>query len=280
MTVAIPTQSEWLKAGVKSNAVGVDRENRRILGYVVAQEGAFKSEGRGEFDEKSLKKIVTLMRRNKLGTKARFGHPTLSDDGLGKYLGRAKNPRLDTVTVDRDGDIVPLLAVRADMHIADVAMKPSESGFSLGEYVLDRAEEDSESMSSSLVLQVNEEERLDKDGKPELDEEGRPLPPLWRPLAIHASDVVDTGDAVDGFLSAELGLPDEQLRKGYALFENFLSGQSRDVVEARLQSWLQKALSMRFGDDESTVEEEAEVVESLGVPVDLYERRLRLRARA
>jgi hypothetical protein len=244
----VTAEPEWLRAGVKSRDIGVDRENRVILGFVVAQEGPFKSEGRGEFDDKSLKKIVTLMRQNEGGTKARFGHPTLSDDGLGKYLGRAKNPRLDTVTVKRDGGIVSLLAVRADLHIAEVAMQPSASGFSLGEHVLDRAEEDPDSFSSSLVLRVDTEERLDKDGRPLLDANGQPLPPLWRPLAIHATDVVDTGDAVDGFLSAELGLPDAMLRQGYDLFMGFLPNSPRDVVEARLQSWLGKALDARFGE--------------------------------
>lgn len=251
--MAVPKQPEWLRAGVKSSDVGVDRENNVVLGYVVAQEGPFKSQGRGEFDAKSLKKIVSLMRQNKQGTKARFGHPTLSDDGLGKYLGRAKNPRLDSVTVERDGDIVSLLAVRADLHIADVAMakKSDDSDLSLGEYVLRRAEDDSESFSSSLVLATDVEYRLDKDGRPETDANGDELPPLWRPLRIHASDVVDTGDAVDGFLSADFpGLPDHMAREASQMLSNFLPGESREVVEARLQAFLSRALDWRFGDEE------------------------------
>lgn len=253
MVATIPKQSEWLRVGVKNSAIGVDRENRRVLGFVVAQEGPFKSDGRGEFDDKSLKKIVSIMRKNKNGTKMRFGHPSLSGDGLGQFLGRATNPRLDTVTVDRDGSIVSLLAVRADAQISKLAMKVSENGFSVGEHVLDRAEEDPDSFSTSLVLKKDEEVRLDASGRRALDGNGDPLPPLWRPLSIHASDVVDTGEAVDSFLSSEFaadGLPDALVRQGCELLSNFLPGQPRDVVEARLNSWVQRALAMRFSDDE------------------------------
>ena len=87
------------------------------------------------------------------------------------------------------------------------------------------------------------------------DANGDELPPLWRPTKLHASDVVDTGDAVDDFMSAELGaldidqLPDALVRRGSELLNKAFPGQTREVVEARLNAWLSKYLDLRYGPD-------------------------------
>src|SRR5262245_9637458 len=105
---------DWLRANVTGPRVGVDRAHGIILGYVVAQEGRCLESGpRVEFDTKSLGEILRLMKAKPTGLKVRFTHPSLSGDGLGTFLGRAKNPRLDTVSVERDGETVELQAVRA-----------------------------------------------------------------------------------------------------------------------------------------------------------------------
>src|SRR4051812_5845969 len=112
----MPVKPEWLKVQARSigteGAPRVDRQNNVILGYVVAQQGPFKSEGRGEFDGKALRTIVKLMKAEPTGLKSRFTHPDLSSDGLGKFLGRAKNPRLDVITTkDADGNEVQIEAI-------------------------------------------------------------------------------------------------------------------------------------------------------------------------
>ncbi len=216
--MGVKTTTEWLRADTEGRPVGVDRETNVIHGYVVAQQGSFKTEGRGEFDHKSLSQIVKLMRAEPEGLKVRLGHPTLSDDGLAKYIGRAKKPRLETMmSADATGEVREFELVRADLHISDLAMnEPIGGGMPLGEYIMRRAEEDPASFSSSLVLDTDQEMRLDPKGRPKLDEQGNELPPLWRPKALHASDVVDTGDAVDAFLSPEIAdrLPDAVVRRG------------------------------------------------------------------
>lgn len=251
MVATIPEQSQWLRAHVKSHDVRVDKENKQILGMVLAQEGVFlEDDPRGVFDQKSLKKIVTLARKKRGGLKSRFTHPSLSGDGLGSFLGRVKNVRMDNVTVERDEGIVSLFAVRGDLHLAESSFDTPNGN--LGQYVLDLADEDPDALSSSLVLKPEEEEQLGEDGKPDSN-----LPPLWRPVELHASDIVDQGAAVDGLLSAEIaadGLPDALVRQGCELLSNFLPGQPREIVEARLQAWLGRALSLRFGDEESEEE--------------------------
>lgn len=230
-----------LRVDAPARAVGVDREKRVLRGYVVAQAGPFKSEGRGEFDEQALARIVELW--PKAGLKSRFAHPTESADGLGKYLGRARDPYLSTVTID--GAAVP--AVRADLHLDGSASK-TPSG-DLAGYVMDLAESDPAALSSSLVLSKDEEYRLSSDGARLADGDGSPLPPLWRPKRLYATDVVDEGDAVDGILSPE-GEPRyarDYLARGAALFDRLFAGQPRAVVRARATAWLNRYLDRRYG---------------------------------
>lgn len=235
----LTAEPQWLRALTSGEIAGVDRENKVIRGYIVAQKGPFKTPGRGEFDDKSLDKIVELMNaRLPLGVKSRFTHPSESDDGLGKFLGRARNAR-------RDGD-----SVRADLHLSPVAFR-SPSG-NLGDYVMDLAESDPKAFGSSLVLQADRELRTEKDGTPAKGEDGEPLPPIWRPKAIHASDVVDDGDAVhDGFLSSSEGvdfeaLPDAVQRQGWAILDRVFAGAAREVVEARVLEYLLRYLNNRY----------------------------------
>lgn len=220
-----------MKALAKGGPIGVDRPNKVIRGFVVAQEGSFKTEGRGEFDIKALKQIVSLMKEEPKGLKSRFAHPTLSEDGIGKFLGRARNPRLD-------GD-----KVRADLHLSDASFT-APSG-NLGGHVMDLAEEDSDALSSSLVLQADELVRLNDDGTRKEDADGDPLPPIWRPTALHATDIVDTGDAVDGLLSAD-GLPDAAVRAGVKLLDSSFAGQSEQYIREHCINWLERFLQMRF----------------------------------
>ncbi len=241
-------KTEWLRANTLAQGVGVDREKNAILGYVVAQEGVFKNAVRGEFDEKSLRKIVALMNREPKGLKSRLSHPTLSNDGIGTYLGRVRNGRLDAVRVKRDGERQTMLAVRGDLYFDQSAFETPNGN--LADYVMTLVESDPDALSSSLVLKSDLEWRMDpKTKKPALNDKGDPLPPLWRPTALHATDVVDTGEAVDGLLShlSSDGLPDEYVRKGAELLDAAFPDASREVLQARLQSWMDRYLEMRYG---------------------------------
>src|SRR6185437_11194621 len=110
---------------------------------------------------------------------------------------------------------------------------------------------DPEALSSSLVLKSDMEYRLDKQGRPLKDDDGNELPPLWRPTQLHASDVVDQGDAVDGFLSTSGvdSLPDAAVRRGTELLDKQFAGQPRETIKARCLAWLDKYLNLRFGED-------------------------------
>jgi hypothetical protein len=269
----LPAQPHWLRAAAKGGPIGVDRTNKAVLGYVVAQSGPFlEPDPRGEFDEKSLRQIVALMKQNPKGTKSRLGHPNLSDDGISKFNGRAINPRLDTISVVQDGKTVELMAVRADLYLAPSSFD-TPSG-NIGDYILNRAEEDSDSFASSLVLQIEEEWRLDNHKQRRKYEDGpnmgKDMPPLWRVQAIHASDIVDSGAAASSFLSADIlaSLPDAIVRQGCELLDAQFAGQERNVIKARLSAFVDRYLNHRFGDEDLAAEPEPKPSPSPSEPVE------------
>jgi hypothetical protein len=232
----MPAAPEWLAAPVAGRPVGVDREKKVIRGYVVAELGPFKTPGRGQFDDESLNKIVSLFGEHPSGLKSRFTHPGLSSDGLGSFLGRAKGGY-------RDGT-----KVRADLHLADSSFHTPNGD--LGGYVLDLASEDPEALSSSLVLKTDKVYILDDQGRQKTDEKGDPIPPIWRPVKLHASDVVDTGDAVNGFLAVGIDqgeLPDGAVRLAFAAIDKAFPGVTREVLAARLADFAFRYLDLRYG---------------------------------
>lgn len=233
---------EWLRAGSASPPLGVDRDSNVINGYVVAELGPFKSAGRGEFSQESLERIVKLGNASLAGLKSRFTHPDLSNDGLGTFLGRARNFRLDKGKV------------RANLHLDKTALEtPPRGGKPLGTYVMDLAESDPGALSSSLVLQAEKIYTLDENGRRKKNDKGEEIPPVWLPTRLHASDVVDTGDAVNDFLSADIdveGLADVDVRRAAYLLDQKFAGQPREIVAERCTAFVNRYLSRRFGDEE------------------------------
>lgn len=254
---------QWLRAATKGKPEAIDRTANILRGYVLAQEGPFKSEGRGEFDAMGLRRIVQLGNDTPNGLKSRLGHPTMSDDGIGKFLGRARDLRIGKAKDARTGKEVQ--AVRGDLHFDSTAHDTPHGN--LAKYVMDLTESDPDALSSSLVLEVDEIPQLEKNGKPKRDEDGDDLPPLWMPKRLHGSDIVDTGDAVDSLLSPEeftqalsIGLTpelsklirfDNVARLSTQLLDGMFKGRERAEIEQRCRNWLDRYLSLRFGEPES-----------------------------
>ncbi|GIV81717.1 MAG: hypothetical protein KatS3mg051_1071 [Anaerolineae bacterium] len=177
----------------------VDRENRIIYGVSLAQ--AVEAIGHGvQLDETSLRQVVTLGNAARAGVKSRFTHPGLSSDGLGKFLGRIHNLRLE------DGKAV------GDLHLSELAFKSPHGN--LGEYVLDAAEEDPEAFGFSIVFDGRRVWVLEDGSEVEAEEGGqfssRPRNavtklPVVRLTSLVACDLVDEPAANrDGMFSAHL----------------------------------------------------------------------------
>lgn len=172
--------------GLKDDGVAVDRTDNVIRGAAINQQGRLSElsgdDRRWANDEVTHQQIIAFGNRPNRGVKARFAHPSMSDDGLGKFLGRWRNFR-------QDGDVV-----RADLHISDTAFDTPTGD--LGAYVLDLAEEDPEAFGVSIAP------RLDRESMEETrDEDG------FESVRIHklfAVDVVDEpAGTAGGFFSLE-----------------------------------------------------------------------------
>lgn len=275
MQLKMPANPSWLRADVKGKPDVVDREKGIVRGAILAEEGPFKSEGRGEFDRKAIRSIVKMANDEPKGLLSRFKHPSISDDGLGKHIGRIKNARSDAVLREAGKDangktlMKEVMIARGDLHIDSTALdEPVGGGKPLGVYVMDLADSDPEAFGMSLVLKKNEEWRLDKQGKPLKDDKGDDLPPLWIPEVLHSCDCVGEGDATHSFLSADIlaGLPDAIVRQGCELLDAQFDGQTREAVQARLSAFMDRYLNHRFGEQEVTEQAEEKPAESVVLP--------------
>lgn len=219
-------QNDLFRADVtkSDDDVKVNREKGIIKGFAVVTKGMTKDE-RGEFDDAELDKIVKLGNKTKVGVKSRFGHPNMSSTALGTFLGRVKNFR-------KDGDIV-----RADLNLDKSAYDTPDGD--LATYVMDLAESDPQAFGSSMVIHWDAEERLDDDGQPVRDKDGRRVPPFIRVKSLFAVDVVDDPAANKGMF-------------GNQFFTNSV------MLSAEMTSFLDNFL------------EQPEAVEKVGLFLDRY----------
>ena len=90
--------------------LNIDAKNGIIKNASVVTAG--EAEGHGIYlDQNFVEDVVRLGNEYKQGLKSRFGHPTLSNEALGTYLGRFKNFRVN-------GN-----KAVADLYLDDVAKK-------------------------------------------------------------------------------------------------------------------------------------------------------------
>lgn len=222
----------------------VDRNAKVISGFVVAQLGPFRTQGRGEFDDRSLKQIVRLMKLDPDGLPSYYGHPNpVAPEQLGRLLGRAKNPRIETIGVLRNGENKAVQAVLADLHLSTTAFENNPNG-NIGEYIMELAETDPRSFAASLVLEAAKEHRLNR-GRPMLDETGMPLPPIFRPLQLASIDVVQRGEAVDSFLPTRLSANQDF----FSVLDSVFSGDEMLSVKSDIEAMVARYLSYRFSSE-------------------------------
>jgi hypothetical protein len=202
--------------GIKQG-FGVDREKGIIRGFAVMTKGFVKDKRGWEIDDATLEQVVESGNGLKAGLKSRFGHPMMSSEALGTFLGRVKN-------FGKEGDVV-----RADLYFDESAYKTPDGD--LATYVMDLAENDPEAFGASVVLlEYDLEEQLKADGKtPKKDANGNPLPEKLRVAKLSSVDVVDEPAANEGFFGKFF--PDNvKLSAGMAEFlDKFI--QSPEAVE-------------------------------------------------
>jgi len=230
----------------------VDRQGNVIYGASIVQAGNLNEPDVRPWtvDSQTLQQVVDFGQSSRGGIKARFTHPNMSNDGMGSYLGRWANFRLD-------GDIV-----RADLHIADAAFTSPQGD--LGTYVLDMAEQDPEAFGVSVATALDEANLQQwQDTLPDMAPADRKAA-RWpmRFTRLRAADVVDTPAATRTGL---FSLADADLRnlpaQATALLDTYFTDATPDVVRARIAGFLDRYFSAK-GTPMATETQAAEVVNS------------------
>lgn len=209
-----------------------DKGSGVIRGYKVMSKGILSEisgDSRGwESDEVTIAQVVEHGNKSKHGVKVRFGHPNMSSTALGTFLGRARNFR------DTKGDAI------ADLYFNKTAFKTPNGD--LAGYVLDLAESDPAAFGTSLVFDADFVPRLNEDGTPQKDKDGREKPKLIRINRLYASDVVDDPAA------------------NREMFESFLtpgvqlSAKFSRAIDELMENEETRAALMKFVEDENALE--------------------------
>ena len=151
-----------------------------ILGVSIATTGEAQGH-RLLFDETSMSQLQQLASSKPAGIKSRYTHPDFLSDGMGKYLGRFRNFRVDNNKL------------LADLHISKTAH--SSPNGDIGRYVLDLANEDPSAFGVSVVVDLDRVWTT-ADGQELPTGGGKPSSatgkyPVARITALYAADVVD-----------------------------------------------------------------------------------------
>jgi len=230
----------------------VDRKANIIFGANLMQVGDLNDGDARPWtvDAESLRQAQQMMSKGNNGSKARFTHPNMSSDGMGSYLGRWKNVRVDGGTL------------RGDLHIADAAFKSPQGD--LGTYVMDLAESDPEAFGVSLATRLDQKDLEEFDRK--RTDEKWPM----RFADIRAGDIVDEPAATRGGMF-DLTTPDLRNLPAQAtvLLSTYFGDAEPEVVRGRINAFLDRYLSNRGTDPmpSETPVETTEQVPALETPV-------------
>jgi len=220
--------------------VGVDRNRNAIMGVTVVQLGDVRDDRPWTVDDDTLARVVELGNQPNRGIKSRFAHPSMSDDGLGRHLGRLQAFR-------RDGK-----RVRADLLFDDTAFATPDGD--LATYLMDLADSDPEAFAMSMAIKVDEEAMFTSEG----ELQAGPL----RIDRLRAVDVVGEGAATDGLFSVQsfdaAHLP--------AIVERIIAQHFSDASPDDLRRRFDQFLSRQFG-----VSEMSESTTTATPPVDIRE---------
>ena len=145
--------NRWFKSErVTFTASNINAENGVLSGVIMCQVG--EALGHGVHLEQSfIEDGIKRAKKNfKKGMKARFGHPSMSNETLGSEMGRFKNFRVD------DDKMV------ADLHLFDSAnLSPTHPG--MKDWMISQAAEDPEAIMCSIVFKPLYEYQYDDNNK-------------------------------------------------------------------------------------------------------------------
>lgn len=228
--------------------VGVNREQERISGVVIMEKGDISPlDGRKQFvDDKTMSQFVALANAGSDKQRARFTHGGPGGnggEGLGSYLGRWSNARIDGSKVRWDLQLSPRShdSVKGD----------------IGKYTLDMSESDPDMLGASMVVTLDyqamrKERRADG---------SMPI----RLRTLHGADIVDTPALASGMfavghnegddeMSEPVGITKEQFDAGLKTAMESLTASLSTAILAKVDEKFAAQNSQDQG-DEPTPEE-------------------------
>ena len=198
--------------------------NRTIVRAKVIEAGELNDDRPLYIDEVTLQQVAEHGNAAVRGIKSRWTHPSMSSDGLGSALGRARNFRVEGS------------AVYADITILKTSDHSPKGN--IGQYVLDMAEEDPESFGLSIVADFSD---AMLDGLNNL-EPGEKIP--LRLKGLRAVDFVDEPAATRG------GLFDIHDKRDLApVVSSLIDEHFADVPQKEVVERLLGFLSLHYGVD-------------------------------
>lgn len=224
-TIDTPPQAGMFRTSIMTGVARVDRTAKVIYGANLMQVGDLNDARPWTVDMGTLQNALDLMQRRNAGSKARYTHPNMSADGMGSFLGRWHDQRIE-------GD-----KLVADLHLADAAFNSPQGD--LGTYVMDMAEEEPDMFGISLATRINDAamEKLKMEKRAE-DPEWKGRTPL-RFLSVHAADVVDEPAATRGGFFSLTEVDNRNLpAQATLLLDSYFADAEPEVVTARINGFL------------------------------------------
>ncbi len=225
---------------IRSAPVNVDRQSNTLHGIKIINLGDLNpGDARPWFaDETTLSQVERFGNQPNKGIKSRFTHPNMSEDGLGKHIGKA------TTFYQSNG------SVYADLKISDAAF--STPFGDLGSHVLTMASEFPEDFGMSIVPVLDHAAM-----EAEQTEDGRQ--PM-RLLGLKAVDVVDSPAATDSMfdIHSPAGIP----AAATWFFDTHFADLEPDAVLQRVVGFMRRYYEGRgdFSAKEFTMSQTATVV--------------------
>jgi len=182
------SEARWFRSSPVFDTVPevIDSDKGIMRGVAIVREGEAKGHG-VHLDSDFVADVVRLGNDKENGVKMRFGHPTMSGNALGTFLGRAKNFRVD-------GEIA-----RADMFLSQEA-KDTPNG-NLWKYTIAHARNSPDMFGASIVFTRGDRFQKDDDGN-RVDTSDRDKKTFVSIEKLHGADMVDSPAATDGVFSA------------------------------------------------------------------------------
>lgn len=232
----------------------IDEVNGIIHDVVLCKAGEAKGHG-VHLDNSFINEVATQGNALSIGLKCRFGHPTMSSEALGTYMGRIKNVR----TSDDGSSAI------GDLHLDD-SSKKSPSG-DLFSYVIELAKNSPESFGMSIVFSHAGFYQFKEDGtridfESEWDRDIDEEKPLFITLkSLHGCDIVDEGAATDSlFNGAQFNQHAFAVRLSTFLDENQdiyeFASQNPDVIQKFMGKYnaMNNKRKISFSEDTSSEE--------------------------